>query len=713
MPNSARENVQRSEIRLIRLLKFKRMTSVCRACAKHPGSLPSGHQGTSLWSLLPITTTSGGILPPHWKYIEGAPHNDMTFTFNQNVSAQQLADLLPNGVAILTHRYELVSVNRRFRELIPCPSVNFSECWLHSVHPDDYERVSNGYREVETSKQPLRLEYHTRDPDSIWCVMTLDRLDDKDVQCFGLGDGGVFICTIADITPEKKAELLQRQAAEEAQERKKQQERFIDMISHEIRNPLSAIVHCTEDIQEAIYNKKPEEISVMNISEAAETISLCIRHQKKIVNDVLTFSKLDASMLPLSPRKVQPQRHLTIPMAIFRPELRKHRIHFEYKADVSYAECGIDWVMADLDRMGQVLVNILSNAIKFTAQSESERSIRVSVGASVERPTSYPPNIVFFDSSESALRSDATSNSEWGSGEVAYIMVSVKDSGIGVTEEAQKRLFQRFNQATPRTESIYGGSGLGLNVCRKLCHLHGGEIGVSSKKSHGSTFGFFFKVRRTTNDGVKGDESFGVSAIDKLCVDIQTLGNRMSGVNQTTEDPQMSENPPEDIVFEAQPGGPKDKDTLRTHEIARQVENDQIQEANQKLTGDGQHILLVEDNVINRRLISRRLSTLGFDVSEASNGKEAVDANQNTPFDCILMDQQMPVMDGNCATRAIRDTEKESGGHVPILGVTANARDEQQQEMIDAGMDDIIYKPYATHELVEKINRMVSKEGNP
>ncbi|KAJ5942531.1 hypothetical protein N7516_002699 [Penicillium verrucosum] len=622
----------------------------------------------------------------------------MTFTFNQNVSAQQLADLLPNGVAILTHQYELVSVNRRFRELIPCPSVNFSEDWLRSVHPDDYERVSNGYREVATSKRPLRLEYHTRDPDSIWCVMTLDRLDDKDVQCFGLGDDGVFICTVADITPEKKAELLQRQAAEEAQERKKQQERFIDMISHEIRNPLSAIVHCTEDIQEAIYNKKPEEISVMNITEAAETISLCIRHQKKIVNDVLTFSKLDASMLPLSPRKVQPQRHLTIPMAIFRPELRKHRIHFEYKADVSYAECEIDWVMADLDRMGQVLVNILSNAIKFTAQSESERSIRVSVGASIERPTSYPPNIVFFDSGESALRRDTTSNCEWGSGEVAYIMVAVKDSGIGVTEEAQKRLFQRFNQATPRTESIYGGSGLGLNVCRKLCHLHGGEIGVSSKKSHGSTFGFFFKVRRTTNDGVEGDESFGVSAIDKLCVGIQTLD-----VGK----------PPEDIIFEAQPGGPKDKDTLRTHDIARQVEDDQMERTSQKLTGDGQRILLVEDNVINRRLISRKLSTLGFDVSEASNGQEAVDANRNTPFDCILMDQQMPVMDGNCATREIRDTEKETGGHVPILGVTANVRDEQQQEMIGAGMDDIIYKPYATHELVEKINRMVLKKGYP
>ncbi|CAI7631542.1 unnamed protein product [Penicillium glandicola] len=645
----------------------------------------------------------------------------MTFTFNQNVSAQQLADILPNGVAILTHRYELVSVNRRFQELIPYPTLNFSEGWLRSVHPDDYDRVSAGYREVATSKQPLRLEYHTRDPDSIWCVMTLDRLDDKDVQCFGLGDGGVFICTIADITPEKKAELLQRQAAKEAQDRKKQQERFIDMISHEIRNPISAILHCTEDIEEAIYNKKPDEIPIKDISEAAETISLCITHQKKIVNDVLTFSKLDASMLLLSPRKVQPQRHLTTPLAMFRPELRKQKIEFEYKADVSYTECGIDWVMADLDRMSQVLINLLSNAIKFTAKSEGHRLIRVSVGASIERPPSYPPNIVFFHSGESGLRRDATNNPEWGTGDVAYIMVAVKDSGIGITEQAQKRLFERFNQATPKTESIYGGSGLGLNVSRKLCHLHGGEIGVSSKKSHGSTFGFFFKVRRTNSDAGEGDKSPDIPAMDKLCVDIQTMGNKMRGVNQTTEEPQIPESPPKDTVFRTESGGPKDENTLHTESIAREVNNEQMKRANEeppsghdheKLTGNGQRILLVEDNIINRRIMSRKLNTLGFDISEASNGKEAVDANKNTPFDCILMDQQMPVMDGNCATRAIRDIEKESGGHVPILGVTANVRDEQQKEMADAGMDDIIHKPYGTHTLVEKINHMILKEGD-
>ena len=104
----------------------------------------------------------------------------------------------------------------------------------------------------------------------------------------------------------------------------------------------------------------------------------------------------------------------------------------------------------------------------------------------------------FFESGEHALRLDATTTPEWGESPVAYVMVAVKDTGIGISDQAQKRLFERFDQATPRTESVYGGSGLGLNVSRKLCHLHGGEIGASSGEVEGSTFGFFFKVRRDT-----------------------------------------------------------------------------------------------------------------------------------------------------------------------------------------------------------------------
>lgn len=642
----------------------------------------------------------------------------MSLDFDQNVSAQKLVDILPEGIAILNHQYELLSVNRRFRELIPCANDNFHECWLQSVHPDDYDRVAaTRYDEVTGSNQTLRIEYHTRDPGSIWCVMTLRILEKNDIQTFGLGDKGGFICIMTDINLEKKAELSQKRAAQEAQECKQQQERFIDMISHEIRNPLSAILQCTEDILEATKPKGMDKARTLDVTEAAETINLCITHQQRIVNDVLTYSKLDASMLAISPQRVQPKRHLTKPLAIFRPEIRRQHIKLQYKADLSYAEYGIEWVMADLDRMNQVLVNLISNSIKFTARSENERMIRVSIGASLERPSSYPPNVVFFNSSPSALRQDATDNPEWGLGEVAYVMVAVRDSGIGITDQAQKRLFERFNQATPGTQSIYGGYGLGLNVCRKLCYLHGGEIGVSSKDGEGSTFGFFFKVRRSNEGSDNGYGKADVSAIEKLSAEIQSLGNETSGGNRSTEQPKISEPLAMSIVGELDSAAADDDRTIHTEGIARRVSNERRKCNSQSLSDnhddEGQaanaRILLVEDNNINMRILSQRLKALGFNISEAINGQEAVDAAKDNTFDCILMDKEMSVMDGYSATKAIRGLEKESGVHTPILGVTASIRAEEQAKMLNVGMDDIIHKPYSTDDILQRIKQLIDR----
>ncbi|KAJ5082019.1 hypothetical protein N7532_011062 [Penicillium argentinense] len=621
----------------------------------------------------------------------------MSFDFNSEITAQQLADILPNGIAILNHRYESIFASRQFQKLIPCPNADFRECWLRSVHVDDYDRAAAGLRDAARDRKALHIEYRTLDPKN--------------------SENGGYVCTVADITSQKNAAIVQRKAVEAAQESKEQQERFIDMISHEIRNPLSAILHCTEDILEAVHDKKGSDISRHDIAESAETIGLCIAHQKKIVNDVLTFSKLDASMLSLSPRSVQPKQALTSPLAIFRPETRKQHIHFDYVADISYDTSKIDWVMADLDRMGQVLVNLLSNAIKFTSQSKDERLIRVSIGAAIDRPTSYPPNVVFFESGKEALKEDGTDNCEWGSGDVAYIMVAVKDSGIGISDHAQKNLFKRFNQATPKTESVYGGSGLGLNVCRKLCHLHGGEIGVSSREGHGSTFGFFFKVRRSSKpaDGTPGRQS--TSQMDQLAADIQVLGNEMSGVNRTTEEPVISKNPAVKRAGESELGPLDDDRTTHTGILASQVTDEKADRDRRRSSrseeGDtNNRVLLVEDNIINRRVLSRKLRSAGFQVSEACNGQEAVDSAQLHDFDCILMDQEMPVMNGCTAARAIRDLEKDSSGHVPILGVTANVRADQDAEMLDAKMDDIIHKPYSIGELVQKINSMVKHSGS-
>ncbi|KAE8146664.1 hypothetical protein BDV25DRAFT_132754 [Aspergillus avenaceus] len=631
-------------------------------------------------------------------------------------SAQQFADILPIGAAIINARDEAMFFNRRFRDLTTRQSTKAFDCWSESICSEHFDRVVTAYHNALKSKTELRMEYRTGTDICLWQLLTLTPLQETDLGGFIPGAGGGFVCTITDITKEKRAEISQKKIAEEAQHRKEQQERFIDMISHEVRNPLSAILHCTEDILEAVNGKEEkDEFPLAVISQAAETISLCVAHQKKIVDDVLTFSKLDAQMLTLTPRRVQPKRHLATSLTMFRPELRKHGIQFEYKLDNSYGEYDIDWVVADLDRMAQVLVNLLSNSIKFTTKSGNEKKISVYMGASKDRPTSYPPNVVFFRPNEAALRLDATHKPEWGKGEVAYIMVAVKDTGIGISDEAQKRLFERFNQATPRTESIYGGSGLGLNVSRRLCHLHGGEIGVNSKEGEGSTFGFFFTVRRS--NGLPDDEPIkrGGTEIDKLCRDIQALSNEVTEGTREVANPSIPTTPKMTHLNEVSPSSSKDHRWRHTAELAREATpeySDDDRTPSMELRNSAaqkKHILVVEDNIINQRIVARKLQSLGYQVSTASNGHEALDAIKNCNFDCILMDQVMPVMDGNSATRAIRDLEAGGRTHIPVLGVTANVRAEQHAEMLGAGMDDVVHKPYQMHELCNKINQVTKR----
>ncbi|KAE8139242.1 hypothetical protein BDV38DRAFT_270090 [Aspergillus pseudotamarii] len=604
------------------------------------------------------------------------------------------------------------------------------DSWSQSIARGDYDRVATAYDDALKANTALRIEYRTCDEPCQWRLLMLTPFGEEELRGLPLGTDGGSYCTITDITEEKRAEISQKKIAEEAQRRKEQQERFIDMISHEVRNPLSAILHCTEDILEAVQQKDRRDIRVEDIAQAAETISLCVAHQKKIVDDVLTFSKLDAEMFTLLPRRVQPRQHLAMSLMMFRPELRKHDIDFEYKLDHSYADCGVDWVIADLDRMSQVLVNLVCNAIKFTAKAGDEKKISVFMGASKVRPTSYPPNVVFFSSGESALRLNATNRPEWGEGGVAYMMVAVKDTGIGISEEAQKRLFERFNQATPRTESIYGGSGLGLNVSRRLCHLHGGEIGVSSREGHGSTFGFFFTVRRSVESSPTKPPRQEQGAIAQLCRDVQALSSEVTEGTTEIVNPAIPTSPEMTHVKEVSPSASKDRTWQHTAQIAYDAGDTEVMRHSPSTVQSAdrpqylqkepcqsprsqpgatkeRRVLVVEDNVINQRIVARKLESLGFRVTAVSNGREALDRVQQGTFDCILMDQAMPVMDGNSATRAVRDLEKHGMAHVPVLGVTANVRAEQQAEMKAAGMDDIIHKPYKMRDLCDKIQQLM------
>ncbi|KAK5675172.1 hypothetical protein LTS10_012246 [Elasticomyces elasticus] len=680
----------------------------------------------------------------------------------------RFAEMLPSGLAILDHKAQCVFVNQHFYQLTTHKGdeQNFMS-WPQSIHPDDYDRVLNAYQEAFESQEQLRVEFRSTGDQNPWRLLLLTPLGDENLKHVSLREYGGFICSLVDISSEKSAEISERKAAQEAVERKEQQERFIDMISHEIRNPLSAVMHSTDDLAEAISDK--DNVDVPAIKEAIDTINLCLQHQQNIVNDVLSYSKLDASMLSLVPRPSHPRESLANALKMFHPEFRKQQLAFDFKVDISYVEYKIDWVMADMARIGQVLVNLISNAIKFTAKSTGTKAITVMVGATYDRPTSYPPNVVFFGAEDNVYKMDNTEGNEWGNGEVCYVLVAVQDTGIGISESGQRQLFERFRQATPKTSDH--GSGLGLNISRKLCHLHGGEIGVSSKEGEGSTFGFFFKVKRADDPGdLTGSRELQALDDDRLEGYIKAQGHEADSDVDAKELPDSINNPPVEDTVAAPPERSTQMDkhyehTLRlsnqvdgpeadSYKAAENAQSDKTSPKHESSTREpvgptklpsrpgqvtsgadscptnaGQddakvkrHVLLVEDNDINQRIVHRKLQAKGFQVTTANNGQEAVDAVRKAPrhskpgdggFDIILMDQEMPVLDGNAATRQICElVDKGEVDRIPILGVTANVRSAQQDEMVRAGMDDVISKPYKIDDLVAKIDEITKKAGS-
>ncbi|KAL5119046.1 hypothetical protein ACEQ8H_002970 [Pleosporales sp. CAS-2024a] len=702
---------------------------------------------------------------------------------------QRFAELLPNGLAILDSEAEAIFVNDGFFKLTTNKIQNEFRAWPESIHPSDYDRVMSAYREAFSSRKELRCEFRcatsSTGEEGEWRLFLLRPLSDAP-------DAG-FISAIVDITEIKQAQLTQERAATEAQERKEQQERFIDMVSHEIRNPLSAVLHLAEEVCEVIQqigHTHPDlKGPVADILDAAETILLCVSHQNTLVDDILSFSKLDSMMLSLVPREVRPKWEFSQALKVFQSEFKAKNIKFHYSMDVSFDDENIEHVVADLNRMKQVLVNLITNAVKFTSRKNGERKISVSMGASIERPTSYPPNVIYFAQDQEAFHIDSTLSSEWGNGAPLYLMVAVKDTGIGISKEGQTKLFERFRQATPKTQENYGGSGLGLFISRKLCQLHGGDIGVSSKEGEGSTFGFFFKVRRsdgTSDNGRPPFQSRTSSETGRPASRDQTPQNRPgynranSNLNQIKEQPHERpqaqtltshsgvdepkpddslENPPTEYMPEAHPESSSDSRYTETEQVAKKIQpersalsksledklpnlqsgetkrqegvaSDTSRSQSTQRVDEKQTLLLVEDNLINQKVLRRQLQARGFEVFTANNGQEAIDAvaergridqddaHDHNYFDIILMDQEMPIKDGNAATQEIRKLQEEGkAGYSHILGVSANVREAQTKSMREAGMDDVISKPFKVEDLLKRIRSIIledkpKKQGN-
>lgn len=384
---------------------------------------------------------------------------------------------------------------------------SISMAWSEYIHPDDAQRFHDAWRRVLEQKAPLTIEYRLKKPWISW-----DKASGQEISgdrwllanAFPDVDSDGKISSIqgwlTDISHRKFTEALLSQKLEDALENKRQTENFIDMTSHEMRNPLSAIIQSADSIVSTL-SCPGESIAITRevadeVIDAAETVILCAQHQKRIVDDILTLSKLDASLLIISPDRVQPPALLGKALKMYEAEITRAGITAEVELEPTYEALGVDWVILDPSRLLQVIINLLTNAVKFTQYAQQKR-ITIYLGASYERPTGKHHKVNFIPTKHNTPANSPLS--EWGDGEELFLQIAVTDTGRGLSDDEIKVMFQRFSQASPKTYSQYGGSGLGLFISRELCELQGGQIGVSSGNGK-TTFTFFVRAKKWVHD---------------------------------------------------------------------------------------------------------------------------------------------------------------------------------------------------------------------
>lgn len=275
---------------------------------------------------------------------------------------EKFADHAPVGIVALDKSYEVEWANKSFYDVMAQPPE--SRSLLSYIHPDDVEQA-RGYFDLGYQGAAFNFECRLKkwapamspsasdNPPELspsWILVSGYREEDYEQHT---------MAWIIDITSHKNAEELLRRRMDEAIEEKQQKERFIDMTSHEVRNPLSAIVHCTDDIINEIRSNS-NSASSSDMLEAAETIAYCTQHIRNIIGDVLTLSKLDSRLVEICPVPSRPGDVVQEALKIFQGELRAGAIDMEFEQDKSLRDLDIEWLLFDPNRMLQVLINLVS-----------------------------------------------------------------------------------------------------------------------------------------------------------------------------------------------------------------------------------------------------------------------------------------------------------------------------------------------------------------
>ncbi|CAE6393946.1 unnamed protein product [Rhizoctonia solani] len=635
---------------------------------------------------------------------------------------QVLTDLSPVGIfradangkqvlmfcssLINTHTtLRLMYVNPAWHQFTGFPSERDRDEWIDHVHSSSKEQMIRIWRACFEREQSssMRIQWRT----GCWTHVAISPLVSADGALLGA------FGAITDINEQHRAEEARIALAEEREhvaasraedaeaqrqlevERRRAQELLIDVTSHELRQPVSAIIQNAEVVRTNMkgFRNLLHDCRKRNISysptdrmlaeleddlQAMDSITQCGLAQARIANDVLSLSRIQLNacgVLSIIPTEFDIKQETTQILMVFRNELMSKDIEFHLDLGHGTDVYGLRSISTDRSRYAQIITNLMSNAIRFTDMSTGLREIKVSLQLSLDPPfdeSCAPPPL-----HSGRLLLNSSSDLESG-GVPIYIYVSVKDSGPGLHKEDLALLFQRFQQGS-NAHHVFGGSGLGLFVCRQLCNLMGGRIEVVSNLGEGAMFRFFIRATATSGRNPRPVRPAGLRTKRSSSVHSKGSGvsksSVMSGHRPLPETPNLQNNRP-------------------------------------------LHVLITEDNKINQTVLARQMKRAGFTYALASNGLEAiqaidkVDSQVEIPddqgfqkFDVVLMDLEMPVLDGFAATREIR--RREATGNLKtrsfIIALTGNARLEQVQSARDAGVDDVMIKPYQIDKLISKM----------
>ncbi|HYL51829.1 MAG TPA: response regulator [Acidimicrobiia bacterium] len=596
------------------------------------------------------------------------------------------------------------------------------------LHPNDKSRVIKTFADI--SGRPgatVELTFRLRHRNGMWVTMegtVRNLIDDKSV--------GAFVVNSRDITERVRAAEELGAARDEAMHASRLKSEFLASMSHEIRTPMNAVIGLNELLLGTELDGEQREYAA-GVGTAAQGLL-------GIINDILDFSKVEAGKLSVEIVDFDLDVLLEDVVALLADAAQAKGLELlaHPYPDLPTA------VRGDPTRLRQVLVNLVSNAVKFTS------------------------------SGEVILRAKPVSDR----GNRAVVRFEVSDTGMGIAPADQARMFEPFAQADASTTRRFGGTGLGLAIVRQLVELMGGELGVDSEVDRGSTFWFELPFERQhvapvtpsvhvpeftslraivvddnatnrlilrqqlTSWGLRPDEAEDApSALERIraaaatahAYDLAILDLNMPGmdglelahaIKADTAITSLklfllssSGRVRKDIAADAGLSGTLSKPVRQSELFNCLVEGLQMDNPSSAAPATGPSaniqqapsargaVLLVEDNTMNQLVATGMLTKLGYRFDVAANGREALDAINAREYDAVLMDCQMPEMDGYEATRRLRDAEVGNGRHLPVIAMTAAAMQGDRERCLAAGMDDYITKPISQQAIAKILER--------